>query len=222
MNIDNLLYNSIMVREFESRVPKLASPNLADKVRREAHLFVAGSVNSLEITRASTIVECARAIAPFVCGAENKTGFVMALTKRAKGTPVLTVQIGRVDDPDPAYSTDGKLGKYTIFANLKTEVLIENPNLISSSQNLSLPAEQRVMSPAGQEIPGGAIAFENGWIIAISGFRDPNTDTATALAIGIGAKLIGLDDAERVALDPRVNCKIFMEKEDLFIRPFLH
>lgn len=215
----------VMNAEFATTYPKLKSPEFAKQLRRENLYANAGLFNPEEIDRAFRIVECAQKIAPAVCGlAENqgKMGFVMAITKRGENSPTLTILVGNVTDPDDLYASDGKLGKYCIFANLKAQVLKDHPEFISSSQNSSLPRNERIYSPVNQEIPGGAIAFDD-LIISVSAFKNPDMDTATTLAIAAGSGVTNIDGAEKLAKDPRVNCKEFMINEDeIFVIPILH
>lgn len=214
-----------MSTEFTSKYPSPLSDVLSQKIHQGNIEVNAGAFSPDEIERAFRIVDCARKIAPAVCSLpenQGKAGFVMAITKRSKESPVLTVQIGTITDPDPLYGEDGKLGKYCIFAALKAEVLKDHPEFISSSQNLSLPEGERVRSEAGQEIPGGALAFGE-LIISVSAFKNPNMDTATTLAIAAGSGVTNIDGAERLAEDPRVNCREFMINEDeIFVIPILH
>lgn len=214
-----------MNAEFATAYPKLKSPELAKQVRRENFYANAGLFNPEEVDRAFRIVECAQKIAPAVCGlAENqgKTGFVMVIAKRGENSPNLTILVGNVTDPDDLYAPDGKLGKYCVFANSKAQVLKDHPEFISSSQNSSLPENERVYSPANQEIPGGAIAFGD-LIISVSAFKNPNMDTATVLAIAAGSGVTNIDGAEKLAEDSRINCKEFMLNEDeIFVIPILH
>lgn len=214
-----------MNSEFATTYPILESPKLAELVRSENLYANAGLLKPEEVDRAFKIVECAKKIAPAVCGlTENlgKSGFVMVITKRGDYPPSLTIQVGTVTDPDDLYAPDGKLGKYCLFADLKAQVLKDHSGFISSSQNSSLPENERIYSPIGQEIPGGAIAFGD-WIISVSAFKNPNMDTATTLAIAAGAGLVGIDEAEKIAMDPRVNCKEFMLNEDeILVEPILH
>lgn len=214
-----------MYIEMRHERPDLSSPALREIVRKDNFDFNAGSADEEEIERAFRIVEVAKRVVPAVCDIEEnkgKTGVVIAITKRQVGFPILTVQIGEVNDPDSSYGEDGKRGKYTDFADRKALVLQLNPDFVASGQNLTLPVERRMKSTTGIEIPGGAIAARN-WIISVSAFKNANMDTATAIAIAAGAGLMGIDEAERFAHDPRVNCPEFMRHEDkILVENILH
>lgn len=214
--------------EFETKYPVICSPENFVDLRNRIHLnnweIAKGALSTIELETAYRVAKSARKVGPVICslpGNEGKTGFVTALTLRYEDFPSLTFQVGTVNDTDELYLPGGKLEKYCIFANLKIQVLIDNPEFISSSQNLLLPVGRRLLSPAGQEIPGGALAIGD-WILSVSAFRDPNMDTAATLAMAVGAKLTGIDKAEKLAMDPRVNCREFMIYEDKLINPFLH
>jgi len=215
-----------MSSEMTSQRPNLTSPELRIMVKEDNFDFNAGSASTEDIERAFRIVEVARTVVPAVCNLQEnqgKSGVVIALTKREIGFPILTVQIGEVNDPDLSYGNDGIRGKYTDFADRKALVLQFNKDYIASSQNLSLPIERRMKSNSGIEIPGGAIAVRD-WIISVSAFKNPNMDTATAIAIATGAGLMKITEAEKMAHDSRVNCiEEFMKNEDkILIEPILH
>jgi len=210
-----------MRTEFESATPKLKSVDLDRQVRHERFLFVAGAVESEDIETANKIVDCARKIASGVCTLGDKKGFLLTLTKRDQKFPILTAQIGEVDDPDERYGADGKRGKYTDFANLKAQILKDNPDFDSSSENLALDEDKRVKSRAGQDIPGGAVAFKNNWIIGVSGFKDADLDIATALGIGFGA-FKNYDETVEIAHTISLSCiGIYTKNENTFTEPFL-
>lgn len=215
----------IMYIEMKHGRPELSSPALREMVRKDNFDFNAGGADVDEIERAFRIVEVAKRVVPAVCDIDEnkgKSGVVMAITKKETGFPLLTVQIGEVDDPDTTYGSDGKRGKYTDFANRKALVLQLNPDFVASSENHTLPEEKRMKSITGIEIPGGAIVARD-WIISVSAFKNPNMDAATAIAIAAGAGLIGIDEAERFAHDPRVNCPEFMLHEDkILVENILH
>ena len=218
-----------MSKEFGSKYPEIQSPTIAPNLNVCVHQnnweVALGLMSPDEIRIAYKLADCARKIAPAACGLpenQGKSGFVVVYTKRDKNSPVLTIQIGDVNDPDEFYTPGGKLEKYCIFAREKAQVLKDHPEFISSSQNLTLPVDERLRSPANQEIPAGAIAFGDA-IVSVSAFKNANMDAATAIAIGAGAGLTTIDGAEKIAMDPRVNCKEFMVNEDeIFVVPILH
>jgi hypothetical protein len=213
-----------MIKEFESKMPQLEEEVLRLWVKSGALSFNGGGVDQMVLERTFNVVKCAREIGPSVCSLrenDGRSGFMLALTKKDPKYPILFVQIGEINNSDPEYGTDGKRGKYTDLVNLKVLSLKNNPTFISSSQNLSLPKDERLYSNMLQEIPGGALVVNNEWIISVSGLATPEIDTAVALGIAVGAKFISIDSAENMAKDPRINCKIFMEKQDTFIVPVL-
>jgi hypothetical protein len=214
--------------EFDSKYPKLQSPAIAPdlnvRVHRDNWEVALGLMSPDEIRTAYKLAKCARKIAPAVCDLpenEGKEGFVVVFTNRHDSFN-LTFQIGTITDPDELYTPGGKLEKYSIFAREKAQFLKDHSEFISSSQNLTLPIHERRLSPANQVIPGGAIAFGD-LIVSVSAFKNANMDAATAIAIATGAGLTTIDGAEKIAMDPRVNCKEFMIHEDvIFVEPILH
>lgn len=205
-----------MASEFESKYPDIISPNLKQELHKDQFYFNAGDMNKFEIERATQIVECAKKIVPVVCGLENKDGVAIAITKRAKNAPILVVQIGEINDPDPSYGDGGKKDKYSEFAKEKAKVLQENPTFVSSGENTIK------LSSGGILIPAGAVAFGE-WIISTSAFKNAKMDAATTIAIATGAGLIGVDEAEKLASNPKINCVTeFMPNEDKFLEPIYH
>lgn len=217
-----------MSSEFVSKYPEIQSPAIApdlDVCVHQGNWEVAlGSMNPDEIRTAYKLVDCAKKVAPAVCGLpenQGKSGFVVVFTKRDDSFN-LTFQVGEVTDPDELYAPGGKLEKYCIFAKKKAQVLKDHPEFVSSSENSTLPEDKRLLSPANQEIPAGAVAFGD-LIVSVSAFKNANMDAATAIAIAAGAGITNIDGAEKIAMDPRVDCKEFMVNEDeIFVVPILH
>ena len=217
-----------MLVEFSSQYPKITPPAIATNLDIDVHRgnweVALGYMSPNEIRIAYKLADCARKIAPAVCNLpenKGKSGFVVVFTNRHNFFN-LTFQVGTVTDPDDLYAPGGKLEKYCIFAGLKAQVLKNHPDFVSSSQDSTLPETERLRSPAGQEIPAGAIAFGN-LIVSVSAFKNANMDAATALAIAAGAGITNIDGAEKIAMDPKTKCKEFMINEDeIFVEPILH
>lgn len=99
---------------------------------------------------------------------QKRTGGVMVIA-RVGENPFMAVQkIGAVQggNPDAPHLLDQyKLDKYTWFAYSKARLLIENPNLLATSQNLDSLAPNY---PA--ILPGGAVRFGD-LIIGFSGYN---------------------------------------------------
>lgn len=205
-----------MSNEMCSKMPDLNSPALRAMISEDNLDFYKYATPS-EIQIAQRIEDVAKKIVPAMCDLEEnqgKDGVVIAITKRSIGFPILTLQVGNVTDPDPKYRKDGKLGKYSDFADRKAFLLQIHREFIASSQNATLPEDRKMRSQNWDEIPGGAIAVGE-WIISISAFKNPKMDTVTSIAIAVGARLLGIDEAEAMAHNPRVDCvDEFMKNED--------
>jgi len=211
-----------MATEFPSKYPAILSPFIDLDLRSQIHdqnfEVAKGAMNGRDLEIAYKLVACAKKIAPAICSLpenQGKEGFVVVFTNRSDSFN-LTFQVGRVTDPDEVFLPGGKLEKYCIFARLKAQVLKDHPEFISSGQNLALSEDEKLRSPADQEIPSGAIAFGD-YIVSVSAFKNANMDTANAIAIGIGAGLTTIDGAEKIATDPRVSCNEFIANEDKII-----
>jgi hypothetical protein len=199
-------------------VPAVESPGLRAVVMKDFFDFQ----RSEHMDRAEDVVQAASKVVPFALSLpanEGKTGFTLSITRRPIGTPIYTVQIGKILQPDPKYP-GGKAEKYAEYAGLKDYILQINPMFIASRENSGLPVNRRVRSTWGDEIPGGALEI-NGWLISGSGLPKAEMDEAVILATAFGAKLAGLDQIESIARDPRVGCKEFLRNEDVLLRPFL-
>lgn len=216
-----------MSNEFGHERPEL---KLENKLQRQEMwrdgLLFDGNISENERSTAYKVVQVAQKIAPRVCdlpGNEGNKGFMIGITKREPGFPILIVQIGDVNKDDQLYGNDGKRGKFSEFARLKAQMLQAKPEMISSFENLSRPEEQRTKSSKNIEISGGAIVANSDWIITTSAFKNPGMDTATSLAIATGAGLIGIDKAEDLAHNDKLNCKHeFMTMVDIVVEEVLH
>jgi len=213
-----------MSSEMSASIPKLILPGLGAIIRND-NLDFYGKCDETGRDMATRFVQAAKNAVPVVCGFpenQGKNGVVVAITKREVGFPILTIQIGEVNDPDSSYKNDGKRGKYSDLADRKAIVLQLNKDFVASSQNATLPLGRRMLSESGIEIPGGAIAVGE-WIISTSAFKNPKMDTVTSVAIAMGMGLIGIDQAEDIVHNPRVGCvNEFMLNEDKILQPILH
>ncbi len=202
-----------MTQEFSHTRPELELKNRtqAQEIWREGVSFNGSSDKELNRV-AFKAIEVAQKIGPRVCklpGNEGTQGFMIGITKNEPNSPVLTVQIGKIEIEDPLYWPDGKRGKYPEFIDKKAEAIQTNPGFISSGENSKLPDKWKVKSSKGVEIPDGALVFgeHDEYIIATSGFKNAKMDAAVSLCLGVGAGLKRMSQAAQMAQDPRVGCK---------------
>jgi hypothetical protein len=171
------------------------------------------------------IVDTAKKIGQEVCkldDIDNKKGFMLAITKNTPDFPTVFVEIGHTWAQDCDFGRDGKRKKYIEFAGKKAEVIKKNNGFIASGQNISFETSKRIKSSNGLDIPQGALLFGE-WIISVSAFKNAEIDTATTISIAVGAGLISLEDAKKLALDKRINCRAFIEKIDqICVEPIYH
>ena len=121
-----------------------------------------------DIDMCFTIVEAAKIVFTRYCEENDKTGAILAITKRDPNTPILIIQIGEVKYPDEAFE-GGKLTKYVDYAKNKARFLQLHPEFTKSSQNAELSPGDRLLTQIGKkEVVGGAEAFGD-WILSASG-----------------------------------------------------
>lgn len=210
-----------MENEIRIGIPHLKNKDLDRQVRNGRFELVAGAATEQEIAVVKNIVKAAQRLAPAVCEIGQKSGFLLAISKRKENFPTFVVQIGDINEADETYGVDGKRGKYTDFAIRKVEVLKENQSFISSGENLGENVQNTKVSMTGITIPGGAVAIRD-WNIGVSAFKDSDLDTVTALMIGFGSKLIPFDEAEHMAHKISVTClDMFVKYEYKLTAPFL-
>lgn len=201
---DNLLFYGQINGTFPEVDVKTAEPSTETESRSEIE-------SDLDIV--TKIVINAKKVAPIVCNlVENrgKQGFALAITKKGPNFPILTLEIGEVNELDTEYPEGGKRAKYADFARGKAKVLQYNPTFITSAQNSSLPEDKKIKSKTHKDMPGGAISVGD-WIISVSAFKNQQIDTATAISIATEAGLLKIHDACVFALDYRVECSEFIE-----------
>lgn len=163
----------------ESRYPYPfeGHPELSERVRKSVLYLFGGDLSPEDVRVCNRIVQNARTVFAESFAKTCKTGAMLAITQRDPKTPILVIQIGEINAPDPNI-TGGKRPKYAAYAIDKAKFLQLHPELSLSSDNGKLPKEARMLTKIdGKEVPGGAVA-EGKWIIAISGISsDPNEDT---------------------------------------------
>lgn len=207
-----------MTERLQALMPAVTSPGLRSVIFRDYFDFKETEFAS----RAQDIVNSASLVVPQALKLpenKGKTGFTLSITRGQIGTPIYTVQLGAIPQPDSKYP-GGKAEKYAEYASLKDFTLQVYKDFIASRQNASLPVDRRVRSTWGEEIPGGALAIKD-WLISGSGLPLAEMDEAVVLASAFGAKLASLDQIENLARDPRVGCKAFFRNEEVLLSPFL-
>ena len=125
------------------------------------------------------------------CLANKKNGFVIAVSKDERAT--FLTQLGSIKEKDDEYGgSKGKSTKYHDFARTKLESLNQGLGISRSSHPKAAASGFRTFIK-GKLVPGGAVAFENGFKIAISGLSsDPFEDEDAVLKIG---RILGFKEA---------------------------
>ncbi len=170
------------------------------------------------------VINAAKKIGNEICKTDNtgKRGFMLAITKNIPDFPTVFIEVGHTWAQDEDFGRDGKRKKYIEFAHKKAEVIKKNNGFISSGQNMTIDSDKRLKSSNEIDIPQGALLFGE-WIISVSAFKDAEFDTATTMAIAVGAGIISINNAKSLARDERVNCKVFIEKFDqICVEPIYH
>jgi len=128
---------------------------------------------------------------------EGRRGGVLGIAYRDSVhiIPPIFLQLGNIlEIPDPQYKT--KAEKYTAYIKDKIWFLLEHPKLETSGQNLDLPSnKRRKVYGSNNEVPAGAIALPDGWVIAYSGYKNGEMDECIALAFRV---LAGLSTEEKM------------------------
>lgn len=122
---------------------------------------------------------------------EKRPGGCLIIWKKDRNQP-LSFEVGTMTKPD----------KYPVFAIAKARLLRNFlPSARLSGENLSLPSEQRYRVEFGGQffdIPHGAVATDDGWILSFSGFEQ-EWDAGAMLALAVKSGVMGIDEAEQLA-----------------------
>lgn len=112
------------------------------------------------------------------CKIRERKGFMLGVALNDK--PPIVIQIGIVEQEDVKYGSDGKKLKYIDFVRAKIASLQLNTKFTRSSQNSTLKNRFRTHIHS-EEVVGGAVAFDNGYIISISGLSSNAVDDENAV-----------------------------------------
>jgi hypothetical protein len=121
----------------------------------------------------------------------TRQGGCLVIWKRDQRKP-LSYFVGRVTKPD----------KYPLFAMAKAKLLKDHLTEADlSGENLLLESGEKYQFKFGDEmldIPHGAVATENGWILSFSGFAQ-EWDASAMLALAVKSQIMGIDKADEIA-----------------------
>jgi len=172
---------------FESNVIRAIETSSPD-------LRLSQEYSTQELETITTILSHAPGIIGEVVGLpENaeRPGGCLVIWKKGRSTP-LAYAVGEMKKPD----------KYPVFAMAKARLVRDFlPEAQLSGGNLSLPPEQRYKVEYGGQffdIPHGAVATNDGWILSFSGFEQ-EWDAGAMLALAVKAGVMGIDQAEQLA-----------------------
>lgn len=166
---------------------EIAHPQVQDKkfgsiLFHENTVAFGGGYTNDELQIIEVIVLTASEKLDNECLDNNKKGFILGVA--FSSNPPIIVQIGEIDQEDVKYGADGKKLRYMDFARAKIIVLQSNTHFTRSSENAKL-SNKYVTYVHSEDVPGGAVAFDNGYIISISGLSsDPLVDEQASLKIG--------------------------------------
>lgn len=184
-----------MKGEIELPNPKLQHDPLAVFLRHEEGFdFVGEEATPEEVNQARAIEQAAIKI---------ESSIQSLMGENWKGGFVISLTKKAQDFPIFAkqIGTPENLGYASALAKARTSYLKDNPEAIHYD---------------------GAFTLPDGWILGVAGLDNTQIESATVLGIAIGAKRLTIDKAEELAVDPKMDCRVFMEKEDAFTLPFLH
>jgi hypothetical protein len=184
-----------------------------------------------EKAKVKNIVKAAREIVERVAQlpeskSENRTGAVLVIAKRrtswAKNninwTPI-AVEINETPLEDKEFGT--KETKHTVFALGKVMFLVQHLQEQTSGSNAFYTEYPNPNNAQGKwhigesGVPAGAVSFDDGWVIGLSGFSPANIDEAAVLGIAVKAGVVSEDKAKHIAI--MTGNKEFHRKEDTYL-----
>ena len=115
------------------------------------------------------------------CKERDKTGFMLGVSINNKATVV--IQMGIVNEKRDGYGQDGAKIKFADFVDAKIGSLKVNSKFSRSSQRID---DKTTL--LREDVVGGAVAFENGIKIGISGLSKVATDDENAV-LKIGGEM---------------------------------
>lgn len=168
----------------ETSHPTVQNETFKEVLFHERNVAFGGEYTNNELEVVEQIVLATSEHLTDECKSQNKTGFMVSVALNNKS--IISVQIGEIDQEDPKYAPDGKKVKYLDFSRAKVSFLQYNTKCSRSSQNnSSLDSLGGKTTLYGENVVGGAVAFDNGYIIGISGLSsDPIDDEDASLKIG--------------------------------------
>ena len=170
--------------------PKINDLKFGTMLSRENMRSFGGEYTNEELQIVEEIALVAKSELKKECIKYNKTGFILSVAFSSK-TPIM-IQLGEIKKADDDYGDDGKKLKYLDFARSKIVVLQSNTLFTRSSENVNL-SNKFLTVIKHKDVPAGGVAFDNGYIISISGLSDdPFKDEKASLKIG---KVLGFKEA---------------------------
>lgn len=168
----------------ERSIPKLSVSEFTQKLAKERHIAFGGEYTQDELQIVNEIANISETALLDEVQKEGKTGFMIAVAHNGKAA--ILIQIGEINYQDDEYGVDGKRLKYADYARAKVNFLQKNISCSRSSQG----ATEVYVATSIRVDPmvGGAVAFDNGFIIGISGLSS-NAAVDEEASIKLGSLL---------------------------------
>lgn len=170
--------------------PDIKNAAFGQILSHDGLMAFSGEYTNNELQIVDEIISTASEVLVQECKDNNKTGFMLCVAFTNK-SPIV-VQIGEINSEDEKYGADGKKLKYADFARSKAIVLQSNSQFSRSSENSKLKNKFKTQIHK-EEVVGGAVAFDNWYIISISGLSSIAVDDENAV-LKVG-KALGFKEA---------------------------
>ena len=156
----------------------ILQPNiLSQKLCHENIMAYGGEYTLDQLEFIEQIVKNTSDIMESECRERGKSGFMLAISLNNKAT--IVIQIGQVDESRKGYEPDGAKLKFADYADAKVEFLKNNSTRSRSSQSIN--ELQTTTTLLKENVVGGAVAFNNGVKIGISGLSSVAIDDENAV-----------------------------------------